>query len=218
MAPSSTRRGPSRARARRRLGVRAAAAFSGEYADRQPVALASAHGPRWPPKPALRSVLREPRIRGTSMPPATASQLRRPAFFTPGALAPASLSVWPAATGRLQQGHSGTPSRVAPKSSPVRAMRVSASNCSSQPPIVSSRPAAPSALPTSRLANVERQHVERAARADAELLMAAPAQVLHRREHAGFADNDHVCTPLRRSARGHRDARASAIRPWGRTA
>jgi hypothetical protein len=96
------------------------------------------------------------------------------------------LSVWPACTGTLQQGQSGTPSRLAPKSSPASAMRVSASKRSSQPPIVSSRPAAPSGLPTSRLASAKRQRVERAARADAQLPMAVPAQVLHRGEQAGL--------------------------------
>ncbi|MDT4844527.1 hypothetical protein FQZ97_784910 [compost metagenome] len=174
--------------------------------------------PSWPPKPALRSVLREPRMGATSMPPATASQLRRPAFGVPGVLAPASRSVWPARTGTLQQGHSGTPSSVAPKSSPASAMRVSVSNCSSQPPMVNSMPAAASALPASRFANVS-----------ASMSSAPPGQMPSWRRPGRPRSCTEACTPglrtrimsagfRRRSARGRPDAARWATRPTGRTA
>ena len=107
--------------------------------------------PSSPPKPAFRSVLREPSIGATSMPPATASQLRRPGRAP--VAAPPSRRVWPACTGTLQQDARAWPASVAPKASPVSAMRVSCSKRISQPPIVSSSPAAESALPTSRLAS-----------------------------------------------------------------
>ncbi len=126
-------------------------------------------------------VLREPSTgapRRCRRPPSRAS-CAGPAFFAPDGVRARELHPAPAATGTLQQGQSGMPSsRALEVVAGQRDARVGLEAHLRGRPSVSSRPGGAVGIADQPVRQRERQHVERAAGADAELAMAVTARGL----------------------------------------